>query len=38
VEMEEWLDVSLSTDHDDSENFLASTDGKWYISDVKRKQ
>jgi NAD(P)-dependent dehydrogenase (short-subunit alcohol dehydrogenase family) len=38
VEMEEWLDVSLSTDHDDSENFLASADGKWYISDVKRKQ
>nr|WP_294875615.1 SDR family NAD(P)-dependent oxidoreductase [uncultured Pedobacter sp.] len=38
VEMEEWLGVSLSTDHDDSENFLASADGKWYISDVKRKQ
>ncbi|NQX52845.1 SDR family NAD(P)-dependent oxidoreductase [Pedobacter panaciterrae] len=38
VEMEEWLDMSLSTDHDDSENFLASADGKWYISDVKRKQ
>ncbi|ETZ21135.1 SDR family NAD(P)-dependent oxidoreductase [Pedobacter sp. V48] len=38
VEMEEWMGVSLSTDHDDSENFLASADGKWYISDVKRKQ
>ncbi|TDO83007.1 short-subunit dehydrogenase [Flavobacterium chryseum] len=29
-EMEKWMDVSLSTDHDESENFLNTTQGKWY--------
>lgn len=29
-EMEKWMDISLSTDHDESENFLNTTQGKWY--------
>ncbi|KUJ59371.1 oxidoreductase [Flavobacteriaceae bacterium CRH] len=33
-EMEKWMDVSLSTDHDDSENFLNTALGKLY-SDKK---
>lgn len=32
AEMEEWMDVSLSTDHDDSANFLDTPQGKWYTS------
>ncbi|MGV3600811.1 MAG: oxidoreductase [Dyadobacter fermentans] len=30
AEMEAWLDVSLSTDHDESEDFLGTSMGKWY--------
>lgn len=30
AEMGTWLDVSLSTDHNESEDFLASAMGKWY--------
>jgi len=29
-EMEKWLNISLSTDHDDSGNFLDTAQGKWY--------
>ncbi|WP_353721101.1 hypothetical protein [Dyadobacter sp. 676] len=30
AEMEAWLDVSLSTDHDEAEDFLETSMGKWY--------
>lgn len=30
AEMEAWLNVSLSTDHDESEDFLGTSMGKWY--------
>ncbi|MCF0071075.1 SDR family NAD(P)-dependent oxidoreductase [Dyadobacter sp. CY261] len=30
AEMEEWLEVSLSTDHQESEDFLKTSMGKWY--------
>jgi len=30
-EMEEWMQVSLSTDHDDAEDFLATEQGKVYL-------
>ncbi|HTE26663.1 SDR family NAD(P)-dependent oxidoreductase [Flavitalea sp.] len=36
-EMQEWMDVSLSTDHSDSGNFLATPQGQWYTGDVTRK-
>jgi NAD(P)-dependent dehydrogenase (short-subunit alcohol dehydrogenase family) len=29
-EMEKWLDVSISTDHNDSKDFLDTAMGKWY--------
>jgi len=37
AEMEEWMAVSLSTDHEASKNFLESEDGKWYTKGVTRK-
>jgi NAD(P)-dependent dehydrogenase (short-subunit alcohol dehydrogenase family) len=37
AEMEEWMDVSLSTDHAEAGNFLATPQGKWYTSGVNRK-
>lgn len=30
AEMEKWLDVSLSTDHEDTASFYDSVQGKWY--------
>lgn len=30
-EMQDWIDVSLSTDHDDAENFLETEMGKAYL-------
>lgn len=30
AEMQKWLEVSLSTDHDDSGKFLDTAQGKWY--------
>ncbi|GGM84433.1 short-chain dehydrogenase/reductase [Dyadobacter beijingensis] len=30
AEMEQWLDISLSTDHHESEDFLETSMGKWY--------
>jgi hypothetical protein len=38
AEMEKWKDVSLSTDHEDAEDFLSTTAGQFYIRDVQRKQ
>lgn len=38
AEMEEWMDVSLSTDHDESEGFLGTQQGKWYTNGVIRKE
>lgn len=38
TEMEKWKEVSLSTDHDDAEDFLSTTAGQFYIKDVQRKQ
>jgi len=32
AEMEKWLPVSISTDHDEAENFLESEAGKRYLS------
>ncbi|WP_421941959.1 oxidoreductase [Pedobacter sp.] len=37
AEMEEWMAVSLSTDHEASKDFLESEDGKWYTKGVTRK-
>ncbi|NUY79537.1 SDR family NAD(P)-dependent oxidoreductase [Flavobacterium sp. MAH-1] len=37
AEMQQWLDVSLSTDHDESENFLDTPQGKWFTSVTKEK-
>lgn len=37
AEMEEWMAVSLSTDHEASKDFLKSEDGKWYTKGVTRK-
>jgi NAD(P)-dependent dehydrogenase (short-subunit alcohol dehydrogenase family) len=37
AEMQEWINVSLSTDHDDSKDFLGTPQGKWYTSGVSRK-
>lgn len=36
-EMEKWMDLSLSTDHDDAANFLDTAAGEWYTRGVKRK-
>tara|TARA_R110000868_G_scaffold822_1_gene6089 strand:+ start:13842 stop:14729 length:888 start_codon:yes stop_codon:yes gene_type:complete len=36
-EMEKWLSVSLSTDHDDSENFHETEMGKWYTTNGTKK-
>ena len=38
AEMEKWTAVSLSTDHDDSVNFLATAAGKWYTTAAQSKQ
>lgn len=38
TEMDTWMEVSLSTDHDESQNFLDTPQGKWYTGDIKRKQ
>jgi len=36
AEMEQWLNVSLSTDHEDSENdFLATNQSKWFTNTAK---
>jgi NAD(P)-dependent dehydrogenase (short-subunit alcohol dehydrogenase family) len=35
AEMEQWLDVSLSTDHHESDNFLETSMGKWYTGTKK---
>jgi len=32
AEFEKWIPVSISTDHDDAENFLESEIGKKYVS------
>ena len=37
AEMEEWMEVSLSTDHDTSENFLDTPQGQWYTGNLQRK-
>lgn len=37
AEMEKWKDVSLSTDHTDAEDFLATTAGQFYTQEVQRK-
>lgn len=31
-EMEKWMNVSLSTDHEDSGSFFDSAQGKWYVN------
>lgn len=36
-EMEKWLPVSLSTDHDDAENFHETEMGKWYTTNGTKK-
>ncbi|MFD1140462.1 oxidoreductase [Larkinella insperata] len=35
AELEKWLPVSLSTDHEESTDFLATKEGQWYISQKK---
>lgn len=37
AEMEEWMNVSLSTDHKDAEDFLASDAAQFYTRSVQRK-
>jgi NAD(P)-dependent dehydrogenase (short-subunit alcohol dehydrogenase family) len=37
IEMQEWMDVSLSTDHDDAGDFLATSQGKWFTRGDNRK-
>jgi NAD(P)-dependent dehydrogenase (short-subunit alcohol dehydrogenase family) len=37
AEMENWKEVSLSTDHDSAEDFLATAAGQFYTQDVQRK-
>ncbi|RYY33499.1 MAG: SDR family NAD(P)-dependent oxidoreductase [Sphingobacteriaceae bacterium] len=37
TEMDEWMNISTSTDHDEAENFLDTPQGKWFTSGVKRK-
>lgn len=32
AEMEKWMPVSLSTDHEDSGSFFDSAQGKWYVN------
>ncbi|MEH6304898.1 SDR family NAD(P)-dependent oxidoreductase [Olivibacter sp. CPCC 100613] len=36
-EMEEWMQVSLSTDHDTAEDFLNTAEGRWFTDNVNRK-
>ncbi|PKB18755.1 SDR family NAD(P)-dependent oxidoreductase [Flavobacterium sp. 5] len=35
-EMEKWIDVSLSTDHDDVGSFFDTAQGKWYTNNGKK--
>ncbi|HJY12739.1 MAG TPA: hypothetical protein VJ304_08125, partial [Flavobacterium sp.] len=35
-EMEKWIDVSLSTDHDDAGSFFDTAQGKWYTNNGKK--
>jgi NAD(P)-dependent dehydrogenase (short-subunit alcohol dehydrogenase family) len=35
AEMEEWLPVSISTDHDEAEDFLATDQGKFFLNAKK---
>jgi NAD(P)-dependent dehydrogenase (short-subunit alcohol dehydrogenase family) len=35
AERETWLSVSLSTDHDESSNFLETKEGQWYTNQKK---
>lgn len=37
AEMEEWLPVSLSTDHEEAASFIDSPMGRWATQDVQRK-
>jgi hypothetical protein len=32
AEMEEWLPVSISTDHDKAEDFMATDQGKFFLN------
>ena len=36
-EMEKWMDVSLSTDHDDAGSFFDTAQGKWYTGNAKKQ-
>lgn len=36
-EMEKWLDISLSTDHDDAGSFFDTAQGKWYTNNGKKQ-
>ncbi|QEC42887.1 SDR family NAD(P)-dependent oxidoreductase [Pseudobacter ginsenosidimutans] len=38
AEMEKWKDVTVSTDHDEAEDFLSTTAGQFYTQNVQRKQ
>ena len=38
AEMETWKDVTVSTDHAESEDFLSTTAGQFYTQNVQRKQ
>lgn len=37
IEMEEWMEVSLSTDHDDTADSLDTAAGEWHARGVKRE-
>lgn len=36
-EMEKWINISLSTDHDDSGSFFDTAQGKWYLKNTKEQ-
>jgi len=36
-EMEKWIDVSLSTDHNDAGSFFDTAQGKWYTNNAKKQ-
>ncbi|MDN5284700.1 MAG: 3-oxoacyl-(acyl-carrier-protein) reductase [Mucilaginibacter sp.] len=38
TELEKWLPVSISTDHDDAENFLETAAGKLILAGINKKQ
>lgn len=36
-EMENWMNVSISTDHDEAGSFFDTAQGKWYTNNTKKE-